>query len=607
MTLKTSLFKSGIFRYQIKRYWWISALYTFFLFMFSTFELFSENKNWLISRYIRVPNNVYYFFRNSAHHFLVVIIAVILGVCVFRYLQTTRSVALFHAMPVTRSQLYNSSVLAGAALLLLPVIVNALIMVLLSTCFGYALALPLSMIANWVFSHALSGLAVFCFTVFVGIFAGNSVAQFIFVFILCVLPMGICSIGTSLLEGWLFSFTRLSLSNVTEWLERLVPILLWPIKGANYSWDWLETGICMAYILLFFGGGLFFYHKRKAECAGDLIAFSWLRPVFLYGVSFCVMLVGGAVVNNMLGIYKQANIFVYLLFALLGYVVAKILLTKSFRIWRYYKGYIGFVVFVVAVYFSISFNIFGYGMHPPQAEKIETAYVGMTYATHSLNPCELVPKEGFSEMSDGFFDAYYPDGDFEKAFFRSQEGIKEVIHFQEEAVKFSKSRSYEELAGVKFRNNSGVEEITIIYWYKSGKKEVHTYFVETDSLYDLYSTPDAKDSLFSNLRVHPERIGYIRTDYNNDEKAHDFFYGEEKEELIECIQTDLENLTHQQIQEDYFIAREGLPYEATKASRQYLLVVAVQTEENAMPNQTFFLQLNANFVNTLAWLDAHEN
>jgi len=55
MTSKTFLPKRGLVRYQLKSFWWLSALYGLLLFLFGPFTLLNEDKQWLLRTVLRRP------------------------------------------------------------------------------------------------------------------------------------------------------------------------------------------------------------------------------------------------------------------------------------------------------------------------------------------------------------------------------------------------------------------------------------------------------------------------------------------------------------------------------------------------------------------------
>ncbi|MGN1058861.1 MAG: hypothetical protein ACI4QW_00395, partial [Clostridia bacterium] len=388
-----------------------------------------------------------------------------------------------------------------------------------SLCGGYLQILPPIMILDWIGGQLLTGTATLFFCVFVGVLTGSSVAQFIFAFLLCVLPVGVVTLLSTLLDGWLFGFTSSGIMSIQEFLLEITPIF-YPQFLTQQNAIWWIPVLEGVYILLFAGLGLFLYHKRHTERAGDVVAFSWIRPVFLYGVSFCVMLAGTSFVQEISARSGHVpNVFVLLLFALLGYAAAKILLTKSFRILPYYKGYVVFAVLVLLSFFAVDSNIMGFGKSVPAADKIQMVYVGDYLDINWQH-------EDFSSGTTG------------AAIFKDRDSIDAVRSLHRDAINGDRSAAE--------RDNAIMQEVYFSYELSSGRCVTRVYEVDVRRLFDLFSTDAAKDSMFPNFRLHPERIRFIELPDTGQE-----LYGAEKEALIACVRADLDALRYEQITDRY--------------------------------------------------------
>lgn len=578
MTLKTFWPKGGIIRHNVKRFWWVSALYAFILFLCEPY-MHLCNKEQLLDNARRFPEMKPQILANNEITFVLLIgAAVLLGVCVFHYMQTTRSATLFHALPVTRGQLYMSTLASEFVLLAVPILINSIILVLMCLFGGFAPVMNLTQVADWVFSQLLTGTATLCFTIFVGVFTGNSVAQLLYVFIISFVPLGVVGLLSDLLDGWLFGFTSVAMNPTIELLLKLVP-MYYPQYLTNDPIWWIPV-LAGGYILLFTGLGLFFYHKRPVERAGDVVAFSWVRPVFLYGVTFCVMLLGTSFFTDISGRSGQTpSVFVFLLFALIGYAAAKMLILKSFRIVRYYKGYVVFGVLVLLAYFTISNNAFGFGTTVPAADSIEKVYVG-----------------DFLLADWDERDALEGTGSEGGAILRDEDGINMVRDFHQKRIDAGK------LEGA---DRDGTQKLYVAYQLKSGRKMVRAYQGPGTELHPIFDTDAAKDSMFPNFRLHPERISHIRVIAPS--RENEPLYGAEKEELIACIQKDLDRLSYVEISDRYAYQREfaeasakDIEIAVDKMVNHYSLEVGLIKDNDRVP--TIWFQFNENFMETVNWL-----
>ncbi len=581
MTSKTFWLKGGIIRHNVKRFWWLSAIYAFALFLCEPYMLLGNKEN-LLDYVENFPGITLQILAENETTFPILIgAAILLGICVFRYLQGTRSATLFHALPVNRTQLYVSGVVSGFILLAVPILLNSFILLLMNLFLGFAPIFTPLQLVDWVGSQLLTGMATMCFTIFVGIFTGSSVAQIIYVFVLSFIPLGVAGLASELLDGWLFGFTSAAMNPTLELFLKMVPMYYPQYLTADPVW-WIPP-LAGVYILVFGGLGLFFYHKRHTERAGDVVAFSWIRPIFLYGVTFCVMLLGTSFFTEISGTANDTpSVWIMLLFALVGYVVAKMLILKSFRIFKYYKGYVVFGVLVLLAYFAVNGNIFGFGTNVPATDEIEKAYVGDFLL---VDWAEREPEEG--SRSEG------------AAIFREEAEIDMVRALHKDWIEAGKPVGAERL---------GTQTLYVAYQLTSGRKIVRAYEGLGECLHPIFDTDAAKDSMFPNFRLHPENIRYIAVMAGAPEDR--TVYDDELQELIGCVRADLDRLSYREITDRFEYRKEiaaGTPasmkviYE-DKMVDTYSMEVGLN--EPSGVNDMVWFQFNENFTETVNWLRA---
>lgn len=85
------------------------------------------------------------------------------------------------------------------------------------------------------------------------------------------------------------------------------------------------------------------YRRRRSECAGDVVAVGWMKPVFRYGVAALAALLGGRLLYALFwegpfqqGSYCDALPMAVCMIAagIIGYYGASMLLAKSLRVFR---------------------------------------------------------------------------------------------------------------------------------------------------------------------------------------------------------------------------------------------------------------------------------
>ncbi|WP_054859606.1 DUF6449 domain-containing protein [Gracilibacillus sp. JCM 18860] len=118
---------------------------------------------------------------------------------------------------------------------------------------------------------------------------------------------------------------------------------------------------------------LVLYRVRSIEAASQALAFPFLKPIFKFGVTFCFMLLGGAYFESVPGNYIGWITFGYIFGAFLGYLLAEMLIQKTWRIWggKWKGGLMIYISISMIVLASIVFDWFGYVDRVPQAHSIE--------------------------------------------------------------------------------------------------------------------------------------------------------------------------------------------------------------------------------------------
>ena len=123
---------------------------------------------------------------------------------------------------------------------------------------------------------------------------------------------------------------------------------------------------------------LYLYKKRKTESASEAIAFSKLRSIFKYGITFCTMLFGGVYFSAV-----QSNSFVWMIFgyvigAVIGYYFAEIVLQKTWRVFLHFKGIL--IYGVIATVCIIGTQTLGfYENKVPEQDEVKNVLLADTH------------------------------------------------------------------------------------------------------------------------------------------------------------------------------------------------------------------------------------
>lgn len=314
--------------------------------------------------------------------------AILCAMLVWGYLFNSRSISLFHALPVDRTCLFITNTLSGLTMIAIPYTVTAFLICLLAAVWGFFdLVAVLNTILAVVFlAVTFFGLATLC-----AMLTGH-------IFVLPAFYL-LANILTPVLEGLICSMSQLFLVGISSAATRFN--FLSPLVQIYTSFTTRSTlagsydtataaalqGLWVVALYALAGLGMLalawlLYKRRHSECAGDVVAFRWMRPVFRYGTALLSGLTVGMMLYFLLweSIFQKGNyadpvpmFSCMALGGLLGYYAASMLIEKSRRVFRGSLLSAAIVcVGAAALCFLVSTDIFGVERRVPELSEIES-------------------------------------------------------------------------------------------------------------------------------------------------------------------------------------------------------------------------------------------
>ncbi|MCX8002524.1 MAG: DUF6449 domain-containing protein [Anoxybacillus mongoliensis] len=446
MTLKTFLFNRGIFNQIVRNVGWVSLIYFIGLFFALPIHMFmmSENKDWLMHH----QTGRIFDIGSPIQFSLMFTLPILLAIFLFRYMQVKLSADYMHSLPIKREGLFLQHIIVGMIVLIVPITLIAGCLIVMKPFLPISLY-SLKHVAIWFVSTVTMNLLLFSGAVFVGMLTGMSILQGMFAYVLFFFPAGIFILLIFNLKYFLYGFAyEYYLSSS---LNEMIPF----IQALNWETERIQPLEILIYTVLtfmFYGLSIWLYKKRHVEMATDAIVFRPLRPVFTYGFTFCVMLVGGAYFGQMQQKMRWV-IFGYVFSSLVGYIIAHMILAKTWRVFSRWRAYVGYVVFMSIVGLLFAFDLFGYKTYQPSLNEIERAYFG----DHIY-----------------FFES--DEIDRENAFYYEKENIKNIYLFHQHLIEH---QTYP----VNERRN-----VVIGYDLKNGDRIVREYTVSLN-IYNQFYAP----------------------------------------------------------------------------------------------------------------------
>lgn len=422
MTSKTSCFNSGLLRRSLLKgaplwgLWLLLWLLAMPVYMLTRQDLAPYELTQYLYSFLAVIGTFGVFFYGLAVAWLQ-----------FAWLYRTRSAYHYASLPIRRETQFVSRFLAGLLFHLVPALAVTLLTMAAGAAKGENVVLPalIFLACSTLMFLFYYGLAVFCAHL-TGHVAAMPVLYLIANFLAPVLEYVLLLVADALIFG-------LS-ANQHLWPLWLSP-LYYCLNRNVFSMEWLNRGgVTIGYVftgwkpvLLFGAAGLvlailafLLFRRRRMESAGDVIAVSWLKPVFRYGVTLCCGLTLGMIIATLILNSSQIHfgtLLVCILFAaIVGFLAAEMLLEKTIRVFQK-KNFLrlgGALVAMTLVLLACRYDVFGFTRYVPQADEVvsvsldgrqpiaNSTIIEKTIALHQ----EIVANRHEVEENRGSFRAY---------------------------------------------------------------------------------------------------------------------------------------------------------------------------------------------------------
>ena len=316
---------------------------------------------------------------------LALFFAILCAMAVYGYLYNSRSACWTHALPMRREALFTTQYLAGLSMMLLPLLAAAVLTAIVEVSF-----LPmeswgevLSALLTWLLAQCGLCLFFFSFAAFCAMFTGHILALPAFYGILNGLAAGLWFLVDALMNEFYYGYAGTpGALTVVEYLtpaEILTGAVYWfsgtPAESAHLSSPgtvavYALVGVALAFV------SLCVYRRRHVETAGDVVAVAVVRPLFKYGVAFCSGLAFGMFTAAFFN-WTERPILIpcILIWTVVGYFVAEMLLKKSFRVFKAWKGAAVMTAVMLVLCLLCLMDVFGVVNRVPAAAQVRSVRV----------------------------------------------------------------------------------------------------------------------------------------------------------------------------------------------------------------------------------------
>lgn len=518
MKSKTSFFNKGIFWKNVTLYWPIWAIYMITLFFLIPGRLWLESNSWGYSKQLQEPQ-IINILENcvfmTGHTVIIAIMALCTGIALFSYLFQAKTANMIHSLPVDRNQLFGTNVLSGLAFLIVPQIVTFIVAVLYCLSRGIS---HLEYLVVWLFLCMVIAFIAYSIVTICAFLTGQLITMIGFVVL-----VNIFSFVVSGLLDWIYNIFAFGLNgsiipdelvalcsplNASAWLQIRSMYQIEPISQ-NEIYMGMEIsgkGVMLVYSIIavaLYVIAWLLYKKRHIEHAGDLLTVPFLKPVFRWGVGFCMAFsiapMGYAILWEIeRELPLPIFVVLFVICGMMGYWIADMLLKKNFKVFKkaYFKQWGLFSVCLVAGCIGVYMSTTVYETAIPSKEKV--AYAKMDYGyfckfekeeldkVFAVHEAIIANKDLFEEMSHTY---NYSNGyDYVTIYYYDENGSLLTsrgyrLPYNEEGIAiFQKIWEYEKEAD-KLLAHLFMDEYENITTFGGGSVEYpHEYIEEEDSI-----------------------------------------------------------------------------------------------------------------------------
>ncbi|MCX7884819.1 MAG: hypothetical protein N2448_07315 [Caloramator sp.] len=411
---------------DLKRFWILSAFYSFILFLLVPLKLLN-----LISEHVNIgelinSNNFIFTYEGfmGLQPLIIFLIAIFIAVALFYEIQNCKSNDHIHSLPISKKDIFINKVLAGEILIFIPCFINYIIteiIVLQGT-------IPVHhyKIINYFIMTFINTNILFLQGVFFAVVTTNVFLHVFVSFAINLVPFFIVEMGNDLLN--IILPERLSESISLYNLKYILP-LSYMIEGRGV--DTITIKNIILYILsmaLLFLLSYILFIKRKNEDINKTITFNFLNDVFKYTTTFISMIIFSLILSGYFKIGVTFTVINCIIGSFLGYYISEMIIRKELYVFNRLKGY--FIYLGIAVVFLILLlnTDLIYKHTPPRAEEVKEVYISTQYNEDKINSSYLI---------------------------KDKNTIKNIISLQKYLIGFKNNRGWENQVYIVYKLNNG--------------------------------------------------------------------------------------------------------------------------------------------------------
>ena len=305
----------------------------------------------------------------------------VVAMAVCSHLYNNRSANFMGSLPIRREGQFVSTYLAGLTILIGPNLLIFLLTLLVETIGGVVMWVPLLF---WLAALCAMEFFFYSFAVCLGQFAGHILALPVYFGIFNFIVIAVYAMFQWVMEVYYFGFSGgFDSEGLVLWFTPIIALFQMDIdvvQENNGPWITDVEGLWIAGVYAIVAVvltvcALLLYRRRHLETAGDIVAVKAMRPVFRYGVGFCAGMFLGWLTDQILSLGEFGLLIAVLIWGVIGCFVAQMLLDKTIRVFKKWKGCAALVAVFLVIFAVIGFDLTGYETRVPNPANVESVQV----------------------------------------------------------------------------------------------------------------------------------------------------------------------------------------------------------------------------------------
>lgn len=413
MTSKTSSFKfnNTIFRKNIVRFWPLWVLYTVVMIFLMPVSLYSRMRYFAFSTetdlaIIEADKTTVLLsvIDNAMNPIPIAVACIVSAVAVFSYLYTTRSCNMMHAFPVKRTEMFATNYISGLLFVIVPQVISFFVALII---FGVCDIPNIQYLITWLLLMLGMSFFFFSLSVLCCMLTGHFLGGVAFFVVFNLIYVGVATLLVVLAEQICYGLHSLNTGNIPGMiLSPLVYLAQNENLGTDYDMiDMLITevtinggeavGLYCIPAVIFIIISVLLYKKRNLECAAEISAHSFVKPLIRWIVTIPVS-IGLAYWFSIVFFegeryYLTVWIVVLIILSWACFFVLEMIINKKFKIFKK-KRFLEWGVCLAAMLVTAGLlegDVFGLEKRIPQAEEVHGVIISANHEMVLTEPEEI--------------------------------------------------------------------------------------------------------------------------------------------------------------------------------------------------------------------------